>query len=192
MACALLVSVFILAGCREEPRPHVQPMHFNVDPDRLGAAVEDTGLGLRFQPPAGWEPLAASAIDSIGRAVTLAGDAVGLQPRFVFLEASNGSLLSVAILRLRDSLTFDEQIARYSTLLAEQFPGDSLRQGQYLKDGLHVAQFLMQPPGRVSFKLFFASPVGALVQFDYLVPKAYYPGQIKAIESSIGSIQRLK
>ena len=190
MAGVLLLGVVLLAGCGAEPRSDVQPMQFDVDPSRLGAVVEAADHGIRFQAPTGWEPLAASAIDSIGRAVALAGDVFDLRPRYVFLDPSTGSLLSVATIRLPDSLTFDEQIAHYGALLADQFPSDTLRQGQYLKDGIHIAQFLVQSSGRVTFKLLFESPFGTLLQFDYLVPAAQYPGQIKAIESSIGSIQR--
>ncbi len=190
IAGVLLLGVVLLAGCGAEPRSDVQPMQFDVDPGRLGVAVEAADHGIRFQAPAGWEPLAASAIDSIGRAVALLGDVFDLRPRYVFLDPSTGSLLSVATVSLPDSLTFDEQIAHYGALLADQFPSDTLRQGQYLKDGIHIAQFLVHPPGRVTFKLLFESPFGTLLQFDYLVPAAQYPGQIKAIESSIGSIQR--
>ncbi len=190
MAGVFLLGVVLLAGCGEQPRSDVQPMQFDVDPSRLGAAVEAADYGIRFQAPAGWEPLAASAIDSIGRAVALLGEVFDLRPRYVFLDPSSGSLLSVATISLPDSLPFDEQIAHYGVLLAEQFPSDTLRQGQYLKDGIHIAQFLVHPPGRVTFKLLFESPSGTLLQFDYLVPEAQYPGQIKAIESSIGSIQR--
>ncbi len=188
-AALWLCLLCLLAACRE--RTDVQTMHFDVDPARLGAAVEASDLGIRFQPPSGWAPLAAAEIDSVRRATALAHEAVELTPRYVFLDSTSGSLLSVSTLRLDPPAPFEAQVARYGELLAAPFPADSLRQGQYLKDGIHIAQFLLEPGGRVNFKLVFASTRADLLQFDYIATLAAYPGEIKAIESSIGSIQQL-
>ncbi len=188
-AALWLLGLCLLAACGEHP--DVQTMHFNIDPDELSAAVEAPELGIRFQPPSGWAPLSAADVDSVRRVVGLSHEAFELTPRYVFLDAATGSLLSVSTLRLDPPASFEAQVARYGALLAAQFPADSLRQGQYLKDGIHIAQFLLAPEGRVNFKLVFASPRTDWVQFDYIASQASYPGEIRAIESSIGSIQRI-
>ena len=175
----------LLAACGGEARPDLQPMQFNIDPGRVDAPVEAAALGIRFQPPAGWTLLSAAALDSINQA--LSGEALILQPQYVFSHPANGSELKVDTLG-RISL-LGEQVARHGEALAGRHPGASIQQDQYLKDGIHVAQFLVQSGGYVTFTLFFASSKEGLIQFDYIVPQAAYPGQIKAIESSIGSIQ---
>jgi len=180
----------LLAACGSETRPVVPSMAFEVDPRRLGAPIEALELGLRFQPPLAWEQLATSDVDSVDRA--LGEGPVGFTPRYVFLDSTNGSLLSVATMHFADSLTFDERVVYFGNLLADRFPGDTLRQGQYLKDNIHIAQYLLEPPGLVIFKLLFESSLHETLQFDYIVPRAEYPGQIKAIESSIGSIALLR
>ncbi len=185
----LLLGVSLLAACGGEPRPDVEPMEFSVDPSRLGAPVEAIDLGIVFRPPAGWMPLLATDLDSIGRAI--AGNALDLRPHYVFAHPSNGSLLNVATVGQADSLTLGEQVARYRDVLAAQDAGATVQQAEYLKDGIHVAQFLVQAKGYVTFTLFFASSRDGVLQFDYIVPRASYPEQAKAIESSIGSIQVL-
>jgi hypothetical protein len=95
----------------------------------------------------------------------------------------------VGRLRLDTSaVTFGEQMTRYGGTLARQF-GDSLRQAQFMKDDLYMAQFLAQPEGLVNFKLVFEAPADGLLQFDYVVPRRVYPQEVRSVESSIGSIR---
>ena len=181
----ILLLVTLLAACGGEARPDLQPMAFTIDPSQVEAPVEAAALGIRFQPPAGWMPLAGAALDSINQ--VLSGEALGRQPQYVFSHPANGSVLRVAT--VDGASTLSEQAVRHGEVLAARHPGAPIQQDQYLKDGIHVAQFLVQSGGDVTFTLFFASSTQRLLQFDYIVPQASYPGQIKAIESSIGSIQ---
>lgn len=180
----------LTASCRER-EPEVPVMQFTVTPSLLGTAVVAEDLGVQFQPPAGWEPLSATAFDSLNQALERPDDTVPLQPHYVFLDPTTGSLCSVTTVHFADTPAFDEVIDRYGRLLAAQFPEDALRQGLFEKDGIRIAQFLVQPRGRVVFKLLFEAAMGKVLQFDYIVPSAVYAAEVKAIESSIGSIKRL-
>lgn len=166
-------------------------MHFNVVPEKLGVPVVAEDLGIRFQPPAGWEPLSSAAFDSVSHVLDRSDEALRLHPRHIFLDPRNGSLCSVTTVAFADSLGFDAMIARYGALIADRYQGDSLRQGLFYKDNIRMVQYLLQPQDRVAFKLLFETPVGGVIQFDYIVPKLFYAGEVKAIESSIGSIQRI-
>ena len=181
----ILFGVCLLAACGGETRPDLQPMAFNIDPSQVEAPVEAVALGIRFQPPAGWMPLSAAVLDSIGQ--VLSAEALDLQPQYVYSHPANGSVLNVAT--IENTATLGEQVMRHGEALATKHPGAPVQQDQYLKDNIHIAQFLLQSGGYVTFTLFFASSKGGLIQFDYIVPQASYPEQIKAIESSIGSIQ---
>ena len=78
MAVGLLLGVSLLVACGGEPRSDIQPMEFSVDSSRLGAPVEALDLGIVFQAPAGWTPLSATELDSVGRA--LAGNPFRVRP----------------------------------------------------------------------------------------------------------------
>jgi hypothetical protein len=185
------VLFLLTASCRERQQSGVPVMHFTVTPSLLGPAVVADDLGIQFQPPVGWEPLSATAFDSLNQVLERPDDAVPLQPHYVFLDAATGSLCSVTTVHFVDKPAFDIVIDRYGQLLAAQFPEDALRRGLFDKDGIRIAQFLVQPEGRVVFKLLFEAAMGNVLQFDYIVPSAVYAAEVKTIESSIGSIQRL-
>ncbi len=190
----LLFSVSLLAACSSEPRDDsrlgVEPMQFNVDPSQLGAPIEARDLGIVFQAPVAWTQLSEAKIDSIGRVV--AGNPLGVEPKYMFSHASTDALLNVAAVGRAEARTLGEQVARYSALLADQDSTATVRQDDYLKDDIRMAQFLVQTDDFITFTLFFASSRDGVIQFDYIVPRAMYPEQVKAIESSIGSIQVLK
>jgi hypothetical protein len=72
------------------------------------------------------------------------------------------------------------------------FPGkDSpkVKKAVYMKDGIKITQFLIQKNNIVNFRLLFNNGDGKLLQFDYLAGIRDYSLEVKAIESSIGSIK---
>ena len=187
----LALIVCSLIGCQKsEDERGPQPMTFAVEADQLGEAVALEAQGVQFQPPTGWVPLGVGQVDSVEQALPL-DDSLAFRPLHVFLDEATGSVLSVATFKFDGGRSFEEQMRGYSAVLADRFAGDSLRQTQFLKDDLHIAQFLVQPEGLVNFKLVFEAEPDGLLQFDYVVPRAQYPREVKAIESSIGSIRRI-
>jgi len=176
-------------GCQKEA-PQVPAMAFAVEAERLGETHQLEASGFQFQAPQRWQPLTIQQVDTVTQSLDLAGEAVVFHPQHVFLDSVNSSVLSVATFRLAEA-PFEEQMAAYGHLLAERFEADSVRQTLFVKDGITMAQFLVQPEGLVNFKLVFEAAPDHLVQFDYIVPHAEYHQEVKNIESSIGSIQRI-
>ncbi len=170
----LLTSVF--TACNSEPRTEVASMEFAIDPSLLGTPVEAVPLGIGFQPPAGWAPLSAADLDSVSHA--LSGNALEIQHHHVFAHPDNRSILSVATVGERSTRTLEEQVTRYAAVLAAQQTDTPVQQGEYLKDGIHIVQFLVQAKGYVTFTLFFTSSKGEMVRLDYITPRDVYPDQI--------------
>lgn len=185
----LLLSLLVLTGCREEEASGPPSMEFTVDPALLGDKVVLPEQDVQFQPPVSWRAVEASNRESLEQALPVS-DSLAFRPLHIFLDETSGSVLSVAEFSFDEGLPFEEQMKRYGDVLAQRFAGDSLRQTLFLKEGLPVAQFLVQPAGLVNFKLVFEAPYEGLIQFDYVVPRAQYPREVRAIESSIGSIRR--
>lgn len=191
IALPLGMLVFLSVGCgqeRQEASSDMPRMSFDVDTTRLGAPVQAAAYDIAFRPPAGWAPLSSAELDSMSHAGTALSDTAALRPLYVFLDATQGSVLSVGRLRLDTTATFGEQMKQYGASLNQQF-GDTLRQAQFMKDELYMAQFLAQPEGLVNFKLVFEAPSEGLLQFDYVVPQSVYPQEVRSVESSIGSIR---
>lgn len=186
----LVLACGVLASCGEQTESAVlQPMQFAVDSTLLGSVVEDAALGLRFQPPRGWEAFSEDQVDSMRQATSGMGDML-LRPRYVFLHPEHGSVLTVSSLARDSSVTYAEQIASYEQALSGPLPAGAVKKAQFLKGNLPVTQFLIQTDAMVNFKLILQEAPGDLVQLDYLVPQSLYPQTARMLESSIGSIAR--
>ena len=187
LAIVLLFGMGLIAACSGGAESDLEPMHFNVDSSQVGASVEASKLGIVFRPPAGWRPMPAGDLEMATRDV--AGNPLGVQPQYMFTQPAIDALLMVATVGRAEGQTLDEQVKRYNELLNAELSGAIVKEDKYLKDGIVVVQLLTQSEDFVTFTLFFEASTDGLLQFDYIVPRASYPGQVKAIESSIGSIQ---
>jgi hypothetical protein len=180
----------VLASCGEQTESTaLQPMQFAVDSTLLGSVVEDAALGLRFQPPKGWEAFSEEQIDSMLEATLGMGDKL-LRPRYVFLHPEQGSVLTVSSLARDSSVTYAEQMASYEQALSGSLPPGAVKKAEFLKGSLPVTQFLIQTEAMVNFKLIFQESPGDLAQLDFLIPQSLYPQTARMLESSIGSIAR--
>lgn len=81
---------------------------------------------------------------------------------------------------------------KISDIVKKQFKSENVKFAEYLKDDIKISQFLIQDSINVIFKLLLASPNKQVMQFDYIIPQQNYKNEIKAIESSIGSIKYIK
>lgn len=193
-ALVIALCLYLLGCAGEEVESGVPSMEFTLDPEQLGPPVLLAAEGIRFRAPAGWKPLNAGEVDRLDGTTTdtlgAGPDSLLLRPLHIFMDDEAGSVLSVSYLRFHKDAPFSEQIKRYGTTLAKRFSQDSVRQTQFMKNDLHMAQYLLQPQGLVNFKVVFEAKHGALLQFDYVVPAVHYPEEVRAVESSIGSIVR--
>lgn len=186
----LLCMALMGMGCQPK-QSGPPPMTFAVENDRLGEVQRLDEAGVQFQAPRDWETLSVGQVDTVAHALDVEAGSLAMQPYRVFLDPTTQSVLSVARLELDSQGSFAEDMTTYGHILQERFAEDSLRQTLFVKDGITMAQFLVQPDGLVNFKLVMATDASHMLQFDYLVPRSIYPQEIKNIESSIGSIQHL-
>ena len=194
----LILFTSILPGCgaKKENQPKAGEMKFNVDTSKLGAFVVDSLYNLSFNPPLGWNEVGKKQIDEAGKAISkaLAGTSrITVKPVFIFVNDTSGSVLNVAEIRL-DSVKsdLDSQVAEYEKIMFSGKDSLKIKKAFYMKDGIKIAQFLIQKNGFVNFRLLFENGKGNLLQFDYLSKIEDYSNEVKAIESSIGSIKLIK
>ncbi|MDX1547909.1 MAG: hypothetical protein R3247_13020 [Rhodothermales bacterium] len=190
LAGAGVLAALGLAACTEpapEARPPgLQPMVFRIDSTRIGARQEDPNLGRSFHAPDGWVRLTDAALDTVR---ALLPDTAAAY-RYVFADPAYGSVLSIHA--LPDSAALSVLADSLGARLAARFPADTLLRDAYEKDSLEVVQFLVRPEGRVTFELIIAPDEVRRATFAYIVPLAWYPRAVRAVESSIGSIRRYR
>ena len=66
-----------------------------------------------------------------------------------------------------------------------------IKQAYYPYRGLKIFQMRMESEQMIAFKLIIPQTDTSSFQLDYVIPKAVYLKNLEAIESSIGSLQKL-
>lgn len=183
------------SGCLKKSEPPEFPaMNFNIERNLLGNKVECKEFGFSFNAPVDWNEAGKKELDDASQALTktLAGKKdISINPLYIFIR-SNGCVLNIANIKLSaQQNNLKDKIKVYeSVFFGDHVPPD-IKKTLYSKDGINIVQYLLQE-NRIDFRLLFISAKGDLIQFDYLADKRNYLNEVKAIESSIGSIKLTK
>ncbi len=191
----LVWGAFLLPGCSDnKDKPALSQMHFNVDSSLLNYPVQTEVASFSFAAPKNWNRIPRTRFAALQQQLApLLENGVnpGLELVSIFYDESSGGLCSICKIRSFPSdSAFQDSIKSYLKRLQSAFTSSAVYTGEYLKENIHIYQLLIQNPQIVNFKIIFKTNPNQAVQIDYVVPKKEYSRQIKAIESSIGSIKQ--
>ncbi len=187
LACTgLLVLVSLSCSQSGSPQNPFRPLEFNVDSTLLGTAIHAGGVGVR--PPKNW-----SAADS--QLVTLARNSLAADTtKFRFelvrlhVDTSSGAMILLKQYQSSAGTPFMTWAREFVSLFRSSRTGIEIREEWMMVSDLPVVQLQMADSVRVYFSLVCAvdPPVG----IDYVVPKPAWANEVRAVESSIGTISR--
>ena len=194
----VILFIFLLFGCGEKknnPSSDIE-MKFNIDKAKIGAAVSDSNYGLNFNPPVDWQKINdkqfTKAVKAINNAMAKEKE-ISVVPLYIFVKANSTCILNIAEVRIDSAAgDFNSKVSRYENLMMQNLDSTKVKKAVYIKDGIKIAQLLIQENNIVNFRLLFLNGTGKLIQFDYIAGIKDYSNEVKAIESSIGSIQITK
>lgn len=108
----------------------------------------------------------------------------------VIYKSSNGntSILSKII---SEENVFNKIDTTYHNLLAENFRTNNINIGKIKINGINAIQYLINTKDTVIIKLIL-NVNNSYYQIDYIIPLEIYEKELKKIESSIGSIIKIK
>ena len=161
-------------------------MEFHVDSTQLSQVVRIPDHQVQYCPPAGWEAvdidvfkerIGSSASDSFNHILE------------VYKDSGQTAFLIVSGLNQKTATTpaaHPDSISRFG-----KQPWQDVRRGDFEHQGLSFTQYLLQSSQWVSFRLF-VGETEPKVRFDFIVSRVIYQNEIRKIESSIGSISKLK
>jgi hypothetical protein len=186
-----LFSAIIFFSCKGKEGEE-ESYYFSFDKSKIGIEVVDQELGIKFNPPSGWnlrQTLTSKKIESRGGAVN-PNDNFVYHPIYVFFNDSTSGLLSVGKVVTNDStLTKSAQLNYYKGLIKTKYQNQKLSTGNFLNSKIYFTQFRFQKETLVSFKLVFENTKKEIIQFDYTIPSNYLEGMTPFIKSSVGTIK---
>lgn len=194
----IVVSCSILTSCNfsEKPKKDTIPtMTFTVNRQLLGDSLSLADEGFRILIPKNWKPLSenlARELTSKMEAREAASDTnSSIRPQIVSVFSKPNSGASLIISRVRfpkQDSTEKSQRLHYTEQTKSRIDSTSLGVAEFMSNGVKITQYMIRSQENTSFKLLFKGRSSGMIQCDYILPNTIFQQEIRAVESSIGSI----
>lgn len=190
----LLYSIVIcgFVGC-DSPNAQKQPYEtlvFKVDETRLEPAITDTTLRIKIAAPKNWKKIDDSMLTQVINKLDTQRITQELQlvPRWIFLNENSQTMCVVSEVNGVEIAPDGTLLKTLTTAYQNQFPKATVRQTVFMKDAFRIHQLMVITADFVIIKLICDAPETLVFEVDYRVPRDVYQSELRAIESSIGSI----
>lgn len=194
LLCSILISNFM--GC-ESPNAQKQPYEtliFKVDETRLEPTVTDTTLRIKMAAPKNWkqidDSMLAQVINKLDTQLTV--PELQIVPQWIFLNEGSQAMCVVSRLEGVDIAPDETLLKTLETVHRTQFPNATVHRAVFMKDGFRIHQLMVIATDFVHIKLICDAPETLVFEVDYRVPRDAYQTELRAIESSIGSIDLIQ
>lgn len=189
LLCGIVIGTIVGCDPPNSQNRAYETLAFNVDKTLLEPAITDTTLKMTIAAPKAWEKtddtMLTQVIDQVSPHITQ-----GLQmvPRWVFLNEQSRAICIVSRLEGIEITPNDTLLQSLETAYLDKFPKATVQRTAFLKDAFRIHQLMVGAPDFVLIKLICDAPESLIFEVDYVVPRNVYETELRAIESSIGSI----
>ena len=184
-----LTLLFVFVGCKSSKTEDEYPsLEFQIDPALLEPKIQDKELGIEISSPAGWKKSDSTFSNSGTLKELRAIDMLVGNPLHIFQHNQTNSLCILSKFAANSVENTETLILKVKSGLEQKFPSAKISTATFLKDTILVHQIMLLSPEYVILKL--VCELDKLKSFEvvYILPKHAYADQLRAIESSIGSI----
>ena len=186
------ITIIGFSGC-DPPNTKKQPYEtlvFNVDETRLEPVVTDTVLKIAIAAPKNWKQIDDSMLTQVVNKLKSQLTLKDLQrvPRWIFLNESSRAMCVVSELNGVEITPNEALLETLATAYRNQFPKATVQQTIFMKDAFRIHQLMVIAADFIHIKLICDAPETLIFEVDYHVPRNVYQTELRAIESSIGSI----
>jgi len=189
-----LLFVFISFSCKsKKEETKVFNLTFNIDSSQIGSEVVLKDYAISFNPPANFVH-SDEMLDKLNKNISNninKQNGYNTSPLDAFIDKSL-NVLVVSGISAPSADTANFSLQQVSGTIKDQFKTSNMKFAAFKKDDIIIHQFLIQDSINVVFKLLFCNAANRVIQFDYIIPGNNYKNEIKAIESSIGSIKKIR
>lgn len=189
LVCLIVISSFV--GC-DSPNAKKQPYEtlvFEVDETLLEPALTDTLLKITIASPKNWKKIDDTMfVQVVNKLDSQLTEDIKLVPRWIFLNEGSRAMCVVSKLDGVGIAPNETLLKTLTTAYRERFPNTTVEQTIFMKDAFRIHQVMVVAADFVLIKLICDAPEVLVFEVDYHIPKDVYQVEVKAIESSIGSI----
>ncbi len=193
-ALVLLLSLISFScNSNDDEAGKLNRLNFDIDSTKLAAEVKLNNYKLSFNPPVNLvhsDEFFNKLVSGIAQNDPNMNELV-TKPIDAFVD-NDFNVLVVSGIEPGLKDTAITGLSKITALVKKQFKSEKAKYAEFLKDDIKIGQFLIQDSINVIFKLLLENPDKKVLQFDYIIPQKNYKNEIKAIESSIGSIKYIK
>ena len=193
LLCAIIICNFVGCDSPKKKRLPYETLVFNVDETQLEPALTDTELNITIAAPKNWKKIDnsmfAQVINKLDIQLT---ENIQLVPRWIFLNESSRAMCVVSKLGGVEIAPDETLLNNLITAYQSQFPDATVKQAIFMKDALRIHQVMVIGADFVLIKLICDAPETPIFEVDYHISKDVYKTELKAIESSIGSINPIE
>ena len=189
LLCGIMMGSFV--GC-DSPNAQKQPyetLAFKVDETRLEPAITDTTLRIKIAAPKDWKKNNDSMLTQVVDKLNVQSiPELQIVPRWIFFSENSQAMCVVSELSGVEIAPDETLLKTLTTAYRNQFPKATVRQAVFMKDAFRIHQLMVIAADFVLIKLICDAPETLVFEVDYRVPRDVYQTELRAIESSIGSI----
>ena len=184
----LLLLLFInVLGCGSSGSDEPEKLAFTVDPELLGATFRDGSRPFSVQAPLGWADVPGEMLDEANRLLAERSDG-SPQATLVALYRSEELRAHLTIGRHRAESQRDSVIQWHARRMKQSIPDGKINRARFSHRECEIDQFMVAHQQSVVVTLFAYHPEHELYQLDYVLPRQSYEQELRALESSIGSL----
>ncbi len=189
MLYTIIICSFVGCDSPNKQKLQYETLAFNVDHILLEPVFVDTELKITMAAPRNWKMMDKSTLDQIVKKLDIQY-IQGLQivPRWIFFNEDSHATCIVSKLNGVDIVLDENVFQDLVTVYQNKFSKAKVRKAVFLKDGFRVHQLMVTTADFVLIKLICDAPETLVFEVDYHIPKDVYELELKAVESSIGSI----
>lgn len=188
LLCGTLSGAFIACDPPSQKRGE-ETLVFNVNQTLLEPAITDTTLNITMAAPKAWEKMDDALFAEVMEQVAPhLRQGLELAPRWIFMNVRSRAMCIVSQVNGVDITPDDTFLETQEAAYRDAFPEAVVQRAIFRKDAFRVYQLMVNASDVVLIKLICDAPETLMFEVDYVVPKAVYAAELRAIESSIGSI----
>ena len=189
LLCGIIITSIVGCDPPSTQKHAYETLVFQVDQTRLEPAITDTMLEMTIAAPKGWKKVNDSMLAQvIEQSSTQIRSGAQVVPRWIFLNESSRAMCIVSTLNGADVVPDETLLKTLETAYRNQFPDATVKQTIFMKDAFRILQLMLVASDFVLIKLICDSPENIVFEVDYHIPRKVYETELRAIESSIGSI----